>query len=321
MHGFSSAAWDPPKISTDVERVGHTEQATITFMKRKDADIDEQENFANIAGLTALYREAAELLVYNAGDFGRGFAICLKCGYADSEKKYGQGKVNLPTSFAKHAPLTSVDDSKFCWLKDEAPVLRNQTLAARQTTDALMLDFSQCLQAFASNSAVVSTLAQALLLGGAKLLELDGRELGTMLVPAGFEGKGLGAVLYDNVPGGAGHVQELLSLGRTWLEEARKVMFVNKEHDVVCETACLDCLLTFGTQESMRLGLLQRRLTLTILDALLQGTSLPVIDTHPYALFTNQQEPSQTPSATTLTVEERRQRAAQKQQKRRGRLQ
>ncbi len=25
MHGFSSAAWDPPKMSTDVERIGHTQ--------------------------------------------------------------------------------------------------------------------------------------------------------------------------------------------------------------------------------------------------------------------------------------------------------
>jgi superfamily II DNA or RNA helicase len=321
MHGFSSAAWDPPKISTDVERVGHTEQATITFMKRKDADIDEQADFANIIGLTALYREAAELLVYNEGDFSKGFAICLKCGYAESEKKYGQGTVNLPTSFMKHAPLSSVDDKYPCWHKNEGvQVFRNQTLAARQTTDALMLDFTQCLQAFGNDCAVLSTLAQALLISGAKLLELDSRELGRMVVPAGPQS--LGTVLYDNVPGGAGHVQELLSLGRKWLEAARQVMFVNEEHNLACETACLDCLLTFGAQESMRLGLLQRRLTLQILDALLRGDALPIaeVNTNQYALFIDKQEQAQaTPSvpSTMLTTEERRQRAAQKRQKRR----
>ena len=85
-------------------------------------------------------------------------------------------------------------------------------------------------------------------------------------------------VLYDNVPGGAGHFLELLSPERTWLEAARETMFVDEEHDKICETACLDCLLTFGAQESMRLGLLQRRLTLKILDALLQGGSLPVVE-------------------------------------------
>ena len=174
MHGFSSVAWDPPKISTDVERVGHTEQATITFMKRKDADFDVLDNFAGIAGLAALHREAAELLVYNEGDVKKGFAICLKCGYAESEKHYGSAAIKLPTTFKKHAPLSSVDESKTCWFpRDGAPVFRNQTLAARQTTDALMLDFSQCLQSFANDDAVVGTLAQALMISGAKLLELE----------------------------------------------------------------------------------------------------------------------------------------------------
>ncbi len=323
MHGFSSAAWDPPKISTEVERVGHTEQATIAFTKRKDADV-EQENFAGIAGLTTLYREAGELLVYNEGEFGKGFAICLKCGYAESEKKLGQKAIDLPKSFLKHAPLTSIDDSKSCWFSnDGAPAFRNQTLAARQTTDALMLDFSLCLHDFANNKAILSTLAQALLISGAKLLELDSRELGAMVVPAGDEGKGLGVVLYDNVPGGAGHVLELLRLERDWLQEARTIMLVSPEHDKICETACLDCLLTFGAQGSMRLGLLQRRLTLQILDALLQGASLPVIevDMNNDALFTDQQKQAQTAHsipATQLTAEERKQRATSKRQK--GRL-
>jgi Domain of unknown function (DUF1998) len=127
-------------------------------------------------------------------------------------------------------------------------------------------------------------------------------------------------VLYDNVPGGAGHVLELLRLGRSWLEAARETMFVDEEHDKICETACLDCLLTFGAQESMRLGLLQRRLTLKILDALLQGGSLPVVevDVDNAALFMDQQGQAQTVSsvpATMLTVQERRERAEKRRPK------
>jgi DEAD/DEAH box helicase domain-containing protein len=324
MHGFSSAAWDAPKFSTDVERIGRTEQATITFMKRKDADLDEQTDFAGVIGLTALYRESGELLVYNEGEFGKGFAICLKCGYAESEKKRGAGAVNLPSTFIKHPPLNSVDDRYPCWHNNEgAPAFRNQTLAARQTTDALMLDFVQCLHAFGSNYAIISTLAQALLIGGAKLLGLDSRELGSLVVPAGPEGKGFGAVLYDNVPGGAGHVQELLSLGRSWLDAACEVMFVNEEHHKTCETACLDCLLTFGVQEAVRLGFLQRRFTLQILEALLKGEALPAGNggLNIPMLLSNQsgrQQPeSSSVPATMLTIEERRQRAAQKRQKKR----
>jgi hypothetical protein len=279
MHGFSSAAWDPPKISTNVERVGHTEQATITFIQRDGADIQEQEHFGGIVGLRALYREDGELLVYNAGDYQKGFAICLKCGYAESEKNLGDEKMKLPRGFERHAPLTSTKEDSFCWGNHETPgVLRNHALAARQTTDVLLLDFSLCLMHLADNTELLWTLAQALEISGAKLLELDGRELGTLVIPAGEQGRGLGAVLYDNVPGGAGHVRELLALGRRWLEEARDVMFVSEQHHETCETACLDCLLTFDAQQPMQRGLLQRRQAIRVLDALLNGDPLPQIE-------------------------------------------
>jgi Lhr-like helicase len=277
MHGFSSAAWDPPRLSTDIERVGHTEQATITFAQREGADIVEEDNYEGIVGLRALYREDGELLVYNEGEYGKGFAICLKCGYAESENKFGDGQVNLRRSFQWHAALTATKETFSCWKNDEAPqVLRNHVLAAKQTTDALMLDFSGCLGHDASNLALLWTLTQALQISGAKLLELDGRELGALVTAAGIEGRGLGAVLYDNVPGGAGHVRELMALKGKWLQEAYRTMFVNQQHDETCESACLDCLLTFEAQEPMRRGLLRRRYAMQVLGGLLGNNNLPM---------------------------------------------
>ena len=116
-------------------------------------------------------------------------------------------------------------------------------------------------------------------------------------------------------------MQELLSLGRGWLEAARDTMFVNEEHNATCETACLDCLLTFDAQESMQRGLLRRRLTLQILDAVLKGEPLPVVDMSSIGTYTSlitlqAQEVSSTP-ATSLTTEERKRRAAERQQKKR----
>ena len=281
MHGFSSAASDPPKFSTDVERVGRTERATITFALREGADIAEQNDFAGIDGLRALYREDGELLVSNAGEHGKGFAICLKCGYAESEKHVGEGQMKLPTSFRRHPPLLSPKAFTPCWSSGETPgTLRNQALAAKQTTDVLMLDFSACLGHEANDLTLLWTLTQALQISGAKLLELDGRELGALVTPAGIEGRGLGAVLYDNVPGGAGHVRELMSLGREWLKEAYWTMYVSEQHDATCETACLDCLLTFDAQEPMRLGLLNRRQAMRILGILL-GESAISLPTNP----------------------------------------
>lgn len=317
MHGFSSAAWEPPKMSTDVERVGHTEQATITFVQRGGADTSEQEHFGGINGLRARYREDGELLVYNAGEYEKGFAICLKCGYADSEKHFGDEKIKLPTGFERHAPLTAPNSDWFCWKKHESPgVLRNHSLAARQTTNILLLDFSSCLGELASNKELIATLAQALEISGAQLLELDSRELGTMVIPAGEQGRRWGAVIYDNVPGGAGHVRELLALGRPWLEEARKVMFVDEQHDATCETACLDCLLTFDSQEPVRRGLLHRKIALQALDALLVGNE-PSRQQHHAATLqmlpdVAAAEESLHSDVVTLSAEERLQRGQQR---------
>lgn len=293
-HGFSSAAWDPPRRSTNVERVGSVERATITFGKRAgDADAVEKD-FAEIAGLTARYREAGELLVYNSGAIweedendvprmisrGLGFAVCLKCGYADSEIKNGngQGKIDLPSGFEKHAPLTAEKEKYVCWRDGQAAVLRHRVLAARETTDVLMLTFDGQLSTLAKDEPLVWTLAHALQISGARLLELDTRELGVMVTGVGQRAKEWGAVLYDNVPGGAGHVHELLKSKREWLEKTLEVLFLNEDHHRRCETACLDCLLTFDAQEAMSRGLLKRKEAYETLSQLLDGSLLSLPD-------------------------------------------
>ncbi len=289
-HGFSSAAWDPPRRSTEVERVGTVERATITFNKYAgEADVT-CEDFAGIENLRAQYREAGELLVFNSGAIweedensilrlvsrGCGFAICLKCGYADSELKNGNGQMDLPAGFSKHAPLTSTNPNSYCWKGTEAPVLRNQTLAAREITDVLMLSFEGSLQPLARNEAFMRTLAQALQIAGARMLELDTREIGVMLTGTGAQANEWGAVLYDNVPGGAGHVRGLLDLGQDWLKGALEVLYLNESHHQRCETACLDCLLTFDAQEALEKGLLRRRETYeTLLPLLSDQTQFP----------------------------------------------
>jgi Lhr-like helicase len=259
-HGFSTAPWDPPRISTDVERVGRAERATVTFTRepRPDTDAVELTSFAGITGLRAHYREDGELLVYNEGERICGFAICSACGYADSEWKLGtQGTVDLPSGFDRH-PRLNAPKRQFCWDPDAPPtVLRNRTLAACETTDILMLDFDATGGIDPGNRSLIVTLAKALQIAGARLLELDSRELGMLDVPTGV-GR-FSVVVYDNVPGGAGHVRELLDRGRNWLEEAERVLHVNAEHHARCESACLDCLLTFDTQEVMSRGLLRRR--------------------------------------------------------------
>lgn len=263
-HGFTSAAWDPPRLGADVERVGKTERATITFSQAAEKNDLAEDQFASIAGLSARYQEVGEILVYNAGENGKGFAICLQCGYAESEENLAPG--DLPNGFPTHPRLTSTEKKFFCRSQNNEPALRNHTLAASETTDVLLLSFTGCLSALALDAELIETLGHALRIAGAKLLELDTRELGVMTVAEEF---GFGAGLYDSVPGGAGHVRELFARGGEWLTEALNVLFVNQPHHERCETACLDCLLTFDAQEAMNKGLLQRRKAHTLLSELL----------------------------------------------------
>ncbi len=253
-HGYTSAAWDPPRWSTDVERVGSAETLCISFRPHSaSAGRNVDDNFGDVAGFHADYREDGELLVFNRGENQAGFAICLKCGYADSEPRArGAGQMNLPASFVWHAPITSTKPWEACWGEGvQTPVLRNHILAARETTDVLLLDFTNCLGMVAADATLMTTLAYAFQNAAAKLLELDSRELGVLVVPTGFGGSTWGAVIYDNVSGGAGHVRELLAQGGDWIRLARQVVYVDEDHHSRCESGCLDCLLSFDAQRAM----------------------------------------------------------------------
>ena len=273
-HGFTTASWDPPKWSTNIEIVGEAETVAKTFVSAEEEGVKPRQDFGGVRGLTAYYKEDGELLVYNEGKKRMGFAICLQCGYADSEWKIGEGHVNLPRSpsFVRHKRLNS--DRYRCWTRN-APgsALRNQTLAARETTDVLLADFSAHVWGTEAYK-IVTTLGCALQLAGAKLLQLDIREIGFITTPAGDKGIGYGVMLYDDVPGGAGHVRELLDVGKEWLEEARRCLWVDEAHDLRCKTACLDCLLSFGTQSYASRGLLERQAALTKLSTMLDKDAL-----------------------------------------------
>jgi DEAD/DEAH box helicase domain-containing protein len=272
-HGFTTAAWDPPRRGTEVENAGSVDRATISFA-RGEAGTSRVEDFGDVLGMLALYREDGEILVYHKGEKKRGFAICVKCGYAESEPvmKIGEkaeGLSGLPMSFKRHASLDEPNDKYQCLKHVDSSPLRRQVLAARETTDVLLLNLDLCLPRMGDDEeAVIETLARALLASGARLLDLDSRELGCFPL-------GRGVVLHDNVPGGAGHVGELFDRhlaqdrGRSWLLETVRILRGDDTHNARCETACLDCLLTFDAQEAMSRGLLQRRSALAIWEKML----------------------------------------------------
>lgn len=152
----------------------------------------------------------------------------------------------MPRNFQAHKPLRRTGTARGgarCWQDGQTPVLRNRVLASEQVTDIVLLDFSQWP---AIRAGLVATLAAALRLGGARHLRLDSREIGSLVVPLGSESARFGIALYDNHPGGAGHVLELATVGRDWFRTAlNEIMFVDATHHETCITGCLRCLPTF----------------------------------------------------------------------------
>ena len=243
--GYTTAGWDKMPLGTNLERIGVQSVCPIAFTEGTEGETS--ENFSGVSEARIVYQGEAYLLVRNHGQRRCGFAICTRCGFGISELEYGNGRMRLPKNFAKHASVFSSNPNSFCWEQggETAPVLRNRVLAARELTDMVLLEWPGAHSRVRDG---VYSFGRALLLAGARLLELDERELGMKLMPL-HEGD-LGIVIYDTSPGGAGHCQELIHLGKDWIKATRRILYVDEKHHLICKKACLDCILDFSGQYS-----------------------------------------------------------------------
>ncbi len=248
-HGFTTASWDPPTISSAYKTVGRVNAYSCAFPPSQQApDID--ENYDGMAHLEARYQHAGELVLMNSGEFACGFAVCTKCGYAESEhKKDGKGRINLKRSFLWHQPLHSPRKKTFqCWDSDEeAPVLRHQHLAAKQVTHLVLFDLSHWLSIFnTEHRYIANTIAQCLRLYGCQARDLDTREVSVLPPVASPRNKGgCAIVLYDSVSGGSGHVYEMLkTLKKSWWKGAVALLHTEGRSDETRKRAMLRRIVT-----------------------------------------------------------------------------
>lgn len=234
--GFCTSATEPPRHGSDFEKIGKVDVYTLAFNQPEACD-PSQSGFGGMAGCVATYRHGGELLLLNSGEDGRGFAICQKCGYADSEwHGSSQGAVNLPSLFLWHSPLqtTGRGRDRRCWTDDTAPVWRRQHLAAKQTTHLLKLDFSRCGRPLTRE--LLTTLGQALRLAAAELLEQDVREIRALSPVIDPDSRAYRSViLYDTLAGGAGHLAQLShpehpGRAREWIERAMALLTVPEDY-------------------------------------------------------------------------------------------
>lgn len=262
-HGFVTAAWEMPQRHLGTERVG---SAVVQAINLRDAVVNDTP-FAGIDGWSSYYKENGEIFVHNLGENDLGYAICTACGMAESETKPVSSDLiaSLPSDLKKHSGLHSPKPglgyrrAKLC--DHGNSFLRHRALASKVITDVLIIDFGP------QASELTETLALALKLAGARLLQLDSRELGHSVAPSP-NGTYPTAVVYDNVPGGAGHVLELLHSDR-WLKLAADVLHGSDKHHATCESACMDCILSADILDEADITKLHRRRAYDFIDSAL----------------------------------------------------
>lgn len=246
-HGFTSAAWEPPKFSQRFETIGRVDAYTRAFHD-PDRPCSRLDEYAGLDGLTSLYQAAGEIVLLNGGSYKHGFALCTKCGYSDSERQAnGKGRIGLPRSFEHHASLFSSNINSCCWSQDETAVLRNQHLAAKQRTNLLLFDLARWLTiTLESDRKIANTIAQCLRISGCKRRDLDIREIGSLNPMASpLHQHGCTIVLYETIAGGSGHLYDMLhSLKRDWWEAAAELLKVGKADSAERERRMLRRIVT-----------------------------------------------------------------------------
>jgi len=259
-YGYVTAAWERMKRAGRPERVGEvTVYPTGVFLRASEPL--EKECFGGLKDVVARYYEDSELLLRNAGEHNRGFAVCTRCGFAMSEREFGQGRDKLPPHFADHAPVFQPKALPWCWTRSEAPVLRNRVLAARERTDLIFFQFPA--GAHVTEAAAIS-LGRALVLAGGQLLQVDSRELDARVKPSSFGCFDL--VVYDASASGAGHCFELFHASSEWFAIACGILHGSEEHERRCVRACLDCILDFSGQFAA--AELDRRAAIELVESL-----------------------------------------------------
>ena len=198
------------------------------------------------------YSSDGELAVICKGRKGQGFWICFECGSAFSEKPKGKHKTPyglLCSSYSRgplhlgHTFKTDVISISFEEPNIDEKYIKNLCNASSYKPDDKILDSFW----FSLLYAILEGSSQAL---GIKRQDLDG------CLDSSESGNRI--ILFDNVPGGAGHVKRLMEIDN--LNESLKSAW-SRLKNCTCgpETSCYGCLRNYQNQffhEKLRRGII-----------------------------------------------------------------
>jgi ATP-dependent helicase YprA (DUF1998 family) len=179
--------------------------------------------------LQTRYSRQGLLTVINGGHRGRGFLLCESCGAGQMAPLPGKKGVGAP----HESP----------WGGKCAGPLIHAHLGHEFQSDVLELRLGHSGK---WTDGLWRSLTYALLEGASRALSIRRDDLDGCLYPYGGGGAPPAIVLYDTVPGGAGHVQRLQVHMREVLQEALEC--VSKCTDCAPDSSCYACLRNYWNQ-------------------------------------------------------------------------
>lgn len=212
---------------------------------------DEKEFSIGRFKINCRYSSDGELAVVCKGRKGTGFWICFTCGSAFSERQ--KGKHKTPYGLDCSSPLRGPLHLGHTFKTDVISISFNNPYIDENYIKGIFGLFNIEINDKLSESFWFSLL-YAILEGVSDALGIKRQDIDGCLYPSE---EGIMLILFDNVPGGAGHVKRLMDY-ENLNEVLRSALYRVKNCSCGPETSCYGCLRNYQNQfchEQLKRGL------------------------------------------------------------------
>ncbi|MGW8124099.1 DEAD/DEAH box helicase [Roseivirga echinicomitans] len=224
------------------------------------------------------YKVSDRGIIYfrNKGQHGRGYALCLSCGKADSMTPEGE----IPTGFMSHNRIhgrIKNSDSIQCNPTD-AQVQKSINLGTYHSTDAFELfltdpESGKLLEINDENRALAWSVGASLKIGLARAIGINIEELNLTVKQSRIEHTNvpvLSICIFDNTTGGSGFSSVAPQILSKVIEEG-----INATRcPANCKSSCENCLLSHDLRQIE--SLLDRHISAVYLNHLAKNIDIPV---------------------------------------------
>ncbi len=223
--GFTTMVSEPVRLPGRSRRAGS--RTSEVFLLEGAAAEDFQLH--SVGGVKFAEKKGGRLFLANSGHQFQGYFICRKCGRGYSD----------PPANATHDTPWGAKCSGSCMRLD---------LAHEFTTDILQLRFQACTPQAPpiTDRSFWLSFVSAFLNGASDALNIDARDLGGTYHGWTEESYVGELVVYDRIPGGAGHINRIIGKLPDVLGAALKRVRDCRCPDI--EASCYACLRSYGNQ-------------------------------------------------------------------------